>query len=649
MFKKIIKNTRFGKGNSKKVANEATKEVVKEPVKAPTKAPLKVVAKAPTKEAPKAPAKEAAKENLQPFDTMGFNSEIMHGLTDLGFEIPTPIQAQAIPYILSGSHDVLGFAQTGTGKTAAFGLPIVQQIDPKRRCVQALILCPTRELCMQITRDMTSFAKYMPHVKSVAIYGGSSMYQQLKKLQDGAQIVVGTPGRVTDLVKRGKLRLGDINWLVLDEADDMLDKGFKEDLDTILDKTPEEKQTMLFSATMSQWIRKVAQQRMHDPKEIRVAAQNQGADTVEHQYVTVHARDRYAALRRLLDVNPDVYGIVFCRTRRDTKEVAAKLIAHDYSAQAIHGDISQDERSEAMARFREKHIQILVATDVAARGIDVNDLTHVINYELPDSPEIYVHRSGRTGRAGKKGISLTIIHMREHSKLRRIEQIMKKKFSQIDVPTGKAICEAQLMSLVHRVKTGDVDHEKLAPYLPAIRAELESLTYDELIQHFVSVEFNRFLKHYSNTADISTQRGHGGGTDRGYERRGRTGGRSGGRSYDRGGRSGGGGSERGRDRGGSRDRGGRSGGGGGGGRFQDKSNVELRSYKINFGKKDGFSPKALFDMVNSNQSLRGIEIGTIQIQPGYTQFEAEASFHEKTLRFLGGEKFKNRTAKVIAV
>ena len=293
------------------------------------------------------------------FDSLGLSPEVLHALTDLGFETPTPIQAESIPELLAGERDLLGFAQTGTGKTAAFSLPIVQQVDTGDRSVQALILCPTRELCMQITRDIESFTKYLPKTKTVAVYGGSSMYDQIRKIDGGAQIVVGTPGRVKDMIKRGKLKLQNVKWLVLDEADDMLDKGFKEDLDEILDGTPENKQTLLFSATMSSWIQKVAQKRMHNPKEIKVAAQNQGADTVEHQFVTVHARDRYAALRRLLDVNPDVYGIVFCRTRRDTKDVAAKLISHDYSAEAIHGDIAQNERSAAMDRFRKKHIQIL--------------------------------------------------------------------------------------------------------------------------------------------------------------------------------------------------------------------------------------------------------------------------------------------------
>jgi len=542
------------------------------------------------------------------FDTMGLSPEILHGLKDLNFEVPTPIQSQAIPAVLNSDNDLLGFAQTGTGKTAAFSLPILQQVDVKRRGVQAIVLCPTRELCMQITRDITAFAKYLPQVKAVAIYGGSSAYDQIKKLKAGAQIVVGTPGRVKDLVNRGKLVLGDVQWLVLDEADDMLDKGFKEDLDAILDDTPEEKQTLLFSATMSPWIRKVADQRMHNPQEVRVAAQNQGAENVEHKYVTVHARDRYAALRRLLDVNPDVYGIVFCRTRRQTKEIAAKLIAHNYSAEAIHGDIDQSERTEAMARFRDKKIQILVATDVAARGIDVNDLTHVINYELPDNPEIYVHRSGRTGRAGKTGIALTIIHMKERSKLRRIESMMKKKFSEMDVPKGKAICEAQLMSLVHRVKTTDVDQKNLAKYLPAIYEELDGLSYEELIQHFVSVEFNRFLKHYSNVADISTQRGRSGGRDRGRGRKRR-----------------------------------------GGDRYQIQKDVDLKAYRINFGKKDGFGPKALFDMINNNQSLRGIEIGGINVQPRATQFEADASYHGKILRFLGREKYRKQGVRIKAI
>jgi len=581
-----------------------------------------------------------SEETTVRFDSMGLRPEILQALADLSFEIPTPIQAESIPFLLSSQGDLLGFAQTGTGKTAAFSLPIVNQIDDSKRHVQAIILCPTRELCMQIKRDIGHFAKHLPNVKSVAIYGGSSAYQQIKSLQAGAQIVVGTPGRVKDLINRGKLILNDVQWLVLDEADDMLDKGFKEDLDAILDETPDEKQTLLFSATMSPWIRKVAAQRMHNPKEIKVAAQNQGADTVEHQYVTVHARDRYAALRRLLDVNPDVYGIVFCRTRRDTKDVAAKLIADNYSAEAIHGDISQDDRTEAMSRFRKKHIQILVATDVAARGIDVNDLTHVINYELPDTGETYVHRSGRTGRAGKEGICLTIINMREHGKIKRIARMMRKEFKEVDVPTGKMICEAQLMSLVHKVRETDVDMENLAPYLPAIMEELKGMTYEELIQHFVSVEFNRFLNHYSNIKDISTQKGRSGGRYERSDRGGRRGDRRGGRDRDRGGR----GDRRGgrdRDRGGrDRDRGFRG---------RDAGDVSFSKYKINLGKSDGFNPKELFQMINRNQSLKGIEIGTIRVGSNDTQFEADRRYDGKVSRFLSKETFRGQPIRIVAL
>lgn len=547
-------------------------------------------------------------EEITTFESMQLGPKILQALEDLTFKIPTPIQIEAIPYILKAERDLLGFAQTGTGKTAAFSLPIIEQVDGTNRNVQALILCPTRELCMQITQDIKHFTKYLPEVKAAAIYGGSSLYQQVKNLQDGAQIVVGTPGRVKDLMNRGKLVINNVRWLVLDEADDMLDKGFKDDLDEILDSTPKEKQTLLFSATMSPWIRKVAEQRMNKPHEIKMSAQNQGADTVEHQYVTVHAKDRYAALRRLLDVNPDVYGIVFCRTRRETKEVAAHLIADHYSAEAIHGDIEQRDRSETMARFKAKQIQILVATDVAARGIDVNELTHVINYELPDAMETYVHRSGRTGRAGNKGISLSIIHLKERSKIKRIESMMRKRFTEISVPTGDQICEAQLMSLVKRVKTTELDTEKLAPYLPAIRDALEGLTYDELLLHFVAVEFNRFVQHYSNNKDLDVQ------VQRESRYESRHDSRSDSRSEPR--------------------------------RGRDNSNIKMRGYQINVGKHDGFSPKSLFMLINKNQSLKGIEIGGIRIDSGTTQFEADARYHEKVLRFLSKERFKGKAIRI---
>lgn len=527
------------------------------------------------------------------FTEMGLKLEILQALDELNFKIPTPIQAESIPVILGSERDLLGFAQTGTGKTAAFSLPIIEQVNPTKRSVQALILCPTRELCMQITKDIAHFSKFVDGLKSVAIYGGSSMYSQIKKLDDGAQIVVGTPGRVLDLVGRKKLKLDNVQWLVLDEADDMLDKGFKDELDAILEETPENKQTLLFSATMSSWIRKVAQKQMHDPIEIKVAAENQGAETVEHEYVVVHESDRYNALRRLLDKNPDVYGIVFCRTRRETKEVAAKLMEDHYSAQEIHGDISQDQRSEVMARFREGSIKILVATDVAARGIDVNELTHVINYQLPDNPETYVHRSGRTGRAGNEGVSLTILNMREHGKIRRIEGVMRKKFTEITVPTGKEICEAQLMSLVKKVKTTEFDGEKLKPYLEAIYAELDGLSREELIQHFVSVEFARFLDYYSGVKDISAVQGkRPNAKDMSNKRRG--------------------------------------------------NGVKMAGYEINLGKKDGFSVKNLFQMVNKQKSLRGLEIGEIKVGPVSTTFEADQSRGQSILRFLASGKFKGR-------
>ncbi len=524
---------------------------------------------------------------MNKFEKMGLRPEVLRALKELNFNMPTAIQEKSIPVILNASQDLIGFAQTGTGKTAAFSLPIIEMVEGCSSHVQALILCPTRELCMQITRDIKKFSKYIPNIKVLAIYGGDSAYKQLKNLQNGAHIVVGTPGRVKDFIKRGKLKLGQVKYLVLDEADDMLDKGFKEDLSAILDVTPEKKQTLLFSATMSPWIEKIARQKMKDPIEIKVANKNQGSDNVSHQFLIVNSRDRYAALRRLLDVNPDVYGIVFCRTRKDTKEVAGKLIAHGYPAEAIHGDVEQSDRSKTMNRFRKREIQILVATDVAARGIDVNQLTHVINYELPDNPETYVHRSGRTGRAGCSGVSLTIINMKERRRIQNIERMMRKRFKEIDPPTGNEICEAQLMNLIHKVKNTKIDMNKLKPYLPAIYEELHGMNIGELIQHFVSVEFNRFLNHYSNIDDMSTK-----------------------------------------------------------GRKQSialkRHKIRLKTYRINLGKKDGFSPKVLFSIINKKSALRGIEIGSIQVQSKVTQFEADANFDAKLKKNLRRENYKGR-------
>ena len=440
------------------------------------------------------------------FQETGLDEQVLKAIGELGFVEPTPVQEKTIPEILNCGRDIVSLAQTGTGKTGAFGLPLVQMADTTQDYVQAMILSPTRELCLQISRDLASFSRYKPDLNIVSVYGGSDIRKQIKELRTGAQIVVGTPGRVIDLIERGVLRLEKVRWLVLDEADEMLDMGFKEDLETILATTPEDRQTLLFSATMPPFIAKVASRYMKDPLEIKIGRTNQGADTVVHHYYLVKASDRYAALKRVVDMVPDIYGIVFCRTREETKDVAEKLIADGYNADALHGDLSQAQRDMVMQRFRIKHLQILVATDVAARGIDVQELTHVINYNLPDDPEVYIHRSGRTGRAGKTGVSVVIVHSREMSKIRQIEKVSGKTFERKMVPTGDEICEAKLRHLVENIKNQPVNVDStIARFIPAVMEKLDPFSKEEIISKFITAEFETVSKYYQNAEDINVQ------------------------------------------------------------------------------------------------------------------------------------------------
>ncbi|PID70616.1 DEAD/DEAH box helicase [bacterium DOLZORAL124_38_8] len=437
------------------------------------------------------------------FSDFNLSNEVQHALNDLGFETPTPIQEKSIPQLLESNQDLLAFAQTGTGKTAAFSLPVIQKVDISQKHTQAIILCPTRELCIQITNAIQSFTKYLPDLKVVSVYGGASIETQARQLNKGAQIVVGTPGRVTDMQKRKHLKLQKIDYLILDEADEMLSMGFQEELDVILEHANKDRQTLLFSATMPNGMERIIEKYMHKPLEIKVARKSIGNKNVAHVAYTVHAKDRYAALKRIVDFHPDIYGIVFCRTQRETKEVADKLMEDGYNADAIYGDLSQAQRDRVMNAFRRGQLQLLVATDVAARGVDVKELTHVINYQLPDEAEVYIHRSGRTGRAGEKGVSICLMHMRDGRKRAMLEKLVGAKFEDKLIPTAEPICERKLFHTIEKIKNLAVDIEQIKPFMERVYAELGDMTKEELIQHLVAEELNRFMKYYQNAPDLN--------------------------------------------------------------------------------------------------------------------------------------------------
>lgn len=557
---------------------------------------------------------------MNTFQESGLHEHIIKAIDELGFEKPTPIQEKTLPFLLSSGKDVIALAQTGTGKTAAFGLPMIHKIEWKSKSVQGLVLCPTRELCMQITNDLDYYSKYIDGVFVVPVYGGTPIDKQISALRRGGQIVVGTPGRVLDLIKRKKLILSELKYMVLDEADEMLNMGFKEDLDAILSKTPEGRQSMLFSATMPKGIKSIASKYMQEAEEISVGKRNVGADTVQHQYYAVQASNRYQALKRIADYFPNIYGIVFCRTRRETKEVAEKLMEDGYNADALHGDLSQAQRDYVMNRFRQKHLQLLVATDVAARGLDVNELTHIINYNIPDELESYIHRSGRTGRAGKKGVSITIIHGRERNKIKQLEKMVGKEFEKRDVPTGKDVCEKQLFNLIDKVEWVEVNEETISEYLDMIYKKLAWLSREELIQRFVSVEFNRFLSYYQDAPDLNVKV-----QDRDRDR-----------DRDR---------ERGRDRDRDRNRDGKRGQDRDRNRNENRddsksiprrSNPNATRFHVNLGSKHDVSAIDLISLINENTGNKSLEIGEIEVLKAFSFFEVDKSHESKIL-----DAFKN--------
>jgi ATP-dependent RNA helicase DeaD len=584
------------------------------------------------------------------FEQFGFKPSILKALANISFVEPTPIQEKTIPFLLNQKKDLVANAQTGTGKTAAFGLPILEQIDTNIPDIQALILSPTRELALQITKDLESYSSFMSNLKVIPVYGGASIEVQIAALKRGAQIVVGTPGRMLDLIKRRRLVVDRIQWLVLDEADEMLSMGFKDELDAILANTPEQKQTLLFSATMPQGIVQIAKTYMHDFQEISVGAKNRGADNVEHIYYQVAAKDKYSALKRLADIHPEIFGIVFCRTRQETKEVADKLMADGYNADALHGDLSQDQRDKVMNRFRTKSLQILVATDVAARGLDVDKLTHVINYNLPDDNEIYIHRSGRTGRAGEKGVSISLIHSRERGKLRDMEYKIGKEFERRQVPGGAEICNIRLFNLIEKVEQIQVKKEQIGQFLPAIYKQLEALSREELIQHFVSYEFNTFLNYYKNAPDLNIS--HHEKEEIGRSRRGR-------RDRDDRGERGGERSERGNrnarsERSERSERGDRSDRrkssddkfSEGPKKGRRNKNMDLARFHINIGSKDKLNPARLMSIINESPKLSAVEIGDIEILKNFSFFEADKNKSKEILDYFNDKNYKGLDLKV---
>lgn len=539
---------------------------------------------------------------MKTFEELGVSEEIRRAIEELGFEHPMPVQEEVIPYLLGNKNDVIALAQTGTGKTAAFGIPVLQRINPEKRDTQALILSPTRELCLQIADDLKDFSKYMKGVNIASVYGGASIDTQIRALRKGAQIIVATPGRLIDLMKRGVAQLDNVYNVVLDEADEMLNMGFSDSINEILAGVPEDRNTLLFSATMSREIEKIAKSYLHNYKEIVVGSRNEGAESVNHIYYLVNAKDKYLALKRIVDYYPKIYAIIFCRTKRETQEVADKLIRDGYNAEALHGDLSQPQRDLTMQKFRQHLIQLLVATDVAARGLDVNDLTHVINYGLPDDIESYTHRSGRTGRAGKKGTSISIIHTREKGKMRAIEKEIGKQFVEGTIPTPKEICTKQLYKAIDQIEKTDVDEEQIAPFMDDINRHFEFMDKEDILKKIVSLEFGKFLAYYANAPEIGKPTGKGEGD--GFKSKSK----------------------------------------GGSGQGRRKAEAGYSRLFINVGKDDGFFPGEVMQFVNKHVPGRQ-EVGHIDLLPRFSYIEVPSADARKVMNALNGTTYKGREVR----
>lgn len=532
------------------------------------------------------------------FSEMGLPATLQKAADDLHYITPTPIQQEAIPYLLNNTTDLIALSQTGTGKTAAFGFPILSRTDSSLQVVQSLILCPTRELCMQITRDFESYSTYLPGIRTCAVYGGASIVTQKEQLRRGVHIVVGTPGRVFDLLRQKVLKVDAIKILVLDEADEMLNMGFKEELFSIMSHTPTEKQTVLFSATMPKTVAALTKNFMIDPHRINVGRQDQGVNTIQHYYYKVHAKDKYKALKRIADINPQIYGIVFCKTRSETQEIADKLQQDGYNADALHGDLSQAQRELVMSRFRTKYLRLLVATDVAARGLDVDDLTHIINYNIPTETDVYIHRSGRTGRAGKTGVSLSIVHVKEMSQLKAIESRLGKPIELAHVPTGREICEKQLFHLIDNMEHVEIDDSQIDPFLETVYKKLSWLSREDLIKRFVSVEFNRFLHYYKDAQDLDLVK-------EGQSERGNKGNKG----------------------------------------NRNEQGVSFARFHLSIGYKDNLTKRELLKFVNRLHIARNIEIGLIDIAATHTIVELDANYSADILTAFNRAKYLGTQVK----
>lgn len=543
------------------------------------------------------------------FSELELRETVLQSVKELGFEAPTPIQQKAIPHLLKIDSDFVGLAQTGTGKTAAFGLPLINNITSQKDLPQALVICPTRELCLQITGDLVNYAKNDRHINVVAVYGGVDIRRQMRELKD-ATIIVATPGRLCDLVDRNAAKLNEVSYVVLDEADEMLNMGFKEDIDRILDETPDRKNVWLFSATMPKEVASIAKNYMTDPLEVAIGHKNQTNENIEHVYYSVKEKDRYPALKRLIDVHPDIFGVIFCRTRSETQAVAEKLGKDGYNAEALHGDLSQAQRDNVMKRFRERTLQLLVATDVAARGIDVDSISHVINYNLPDDIENYTHRSGRTARAGKKGQSLVLINTRENGKIRAIEKQIRTKFTVGVIPSPEVICGIQLSSLIAKVKEVEVKEDDIEKFLPQIMADFENLTKEEVIKKFISVEFNHFIEYYERAGDLNAGNDRGDREDRGRDRGGRD---RGDRDFSR------------RDRG---------------------DDSDKTRFFVNLGKRDGLNPGGLLRVICDEAGLKSANIGKIDVLPSFSFFEADEKFSSDIITKINGANYEGHTLNV---